>query len=51
MLVMTLLLIPLLNLIGWFAHDRWRLLIEFVAGLLTTYLVMKIQLTFKSNRP
>ena len=51
MLIMTILIIPLLSLIGWFANDRWMLLIAFIAGMLATYLMMKIQFVFKSNRP
>lgn len=51
MLIMTILIIPLLSLIGWFADNRWMLLIAFIAGMLATYLMMKIQFVFKSNRP
>jgi hypothetical protein len=51
LLVMTILIIPLLGLLNWFGNDRWQLLIAFLVGALSLYWIMRINITFHSNRP
>jgi hypothetical protein len=51
LLVMTILLIPFLGLLNWFGDGRWQLLIAFLLGALCLFWVMRVNITFHSNRP
>jgi spore germination protein YaaH len=51
LLIMTILLVPLLGLLQWFGDGRWQFLIAFLLGALCLFWVMRVNISFHSDRP